>query len=78
MTQMGPSLTLDLDPGSYPQNVADHILAPYALDTIRQRLDKQAPRLFTDEAGAALDFLDLESGAGGMLNYLSFSRGAQP
>ena len=67
MARLQQSLTSDNDSGSYPQNVAGHSLAPYILDTIRQQLTSEAPRLFTGEAGAALDFLDLSDGAQGIL-----------
>ena len=65
MAQIQQSLISDNDPGSYPQDVAGHNLAPYILDTIRQQLKLEAPRLFTGEAGAALDFLELGDGAQG-------------
>ena len=66
MAQIKQSLTSNNDPGNYPQNVAGHTLAPYILDTSRQQLNSEAPRLFTGETGAALDFLDLGDGAQGM------------
>ena len=66
MTLMDSSLTLNNDAGSYPRNVADCTLPPFALDAIRQQLDQQAPRLFADEADAALDFLDLYDSSEGM------------
>ena len=56
---------------TYPRNIADHNLAPYALDAISHHLDTQAPRLFADESQAALDFLDLGDHAAGM--FLSAS-----
>lgn len=65
MAQMAQSLTGDNDPGSYPRNVAGLTLAPYVLDSIRQQLNTQSSRLFTDETGAAVDFLDLGNDAGG-------------
>ena len=65
MAQMEPSLTLYNNAKNYPRNVADRNLAPYVLDAIRHQLDVQAPRLFTDESQAAVDFLDLESSAQG-------------
>ena len=49
----------------YPRTLVDGVLAPYALERIGHELDKQAPRLFSDEAQAALDFLDLEKTARG-------------
>ena len=67
---MEPSLASDNDPGNYPQNVASRTLAPYVLDTIRQQLHTQAPRLFSDEAGAAVDFLDFGNGAEGIWNVI--------
>lgn len=70
MAQIKKALTSDNEPGSYPQNVAGYTLAPYFLDTIRQRLSSEASRLFTGEAGAALDFLDLGHGAQGMFNAI--------
>lgn len=60
MAQMETSL---ISSKNYPRNVADRTLAPYTLDAIRHQLDLQAPRLFTDEVQAALDFLDLGNGA---------------
>ena len=66
MAQIQQSQTSDNDTESYPQNVAGHTLAPYILETIRQQLNSEAPRLFTGEAGAALDFLDFGDGAQGM------------
>ena len=65
MAQMEPSLTLYNNAKDYPRNVADRNLAPYVLDAICHQLDVQAPRLFTNESQAALDFLDLESSAQG-------------
>ena len=65
---MQQSLTSVNAPENYPQNVASRTLAPYILDTIQRQLKNQAPRLFTDEADAALDFLDLGNGAQGILN----------
>ena len=76
MAQTQQSLTSENEPGSYPQNVASHTLAPYILDTIRQQLISEAPRLFTGEAGAALDFLDLGDGAQGIFNAISSSSSA--
>lgn len=67
MAQVTQSPTSDNGSGSYPQNVAGHTLAPYILDTIRQQLSSEAPRLFTGEARAALDFLELNDGAQGMV-----------
>lgn len=68
MAQMETSL---ISSKNYPRNVADRTLAPYTLDAIRHQLDLQAPRLFTDEVQAALDFLDLGNGAEGLFNVIS-------
>ena len=76
MAQIKQSLASENDPGSYPQNVASHTLAPYILDMIRQQLISEAPRLFTGEAGAALDFLDLDDGAQGIFNAVTSSSSA--
>ena len=59
---------------SFPRNLPDRVLAPYALEAIGQELDTQAPRLFSNEAQAALEFLDLGKIAGGMVDviYTSF------
>ena len=62
---MERSLTSYDDAKNYPRNVSDRNLAPYALDAIHHELNVQAPRLFADESQAALDFLDLGSGAQG-------------
>ena len=67
MAQTERSPSSNNDPASYPQNVAGRTLAPYLLDIIRRHLTTQAPRLFTDEAGAALNCLDLRNGAQGVL-----------
>lgn len=53
------------DAKNYPRSVADRTLAPYVLDAISHRLNTQAPRLFTPEAEAELDFLDLGKTAAG-------------
>lgn len=71
MAEMAPSLTSYDDAQNYPRNVADRTLAPYALDAISHQLTTQAPRLFTDEAQATLDFLDLGNSAEGMFNVIS-------
>ena len=68
---MERSLTACDDGKNYPRSVADRALAPYTLDAIRHQLDAQAPRLFTDEAQAALDFLDLAKDAEGIVNVIS-------
>ncbi len=70
MAQMNISLASYNDAKNYPRNVTDRTLTPHALDAIRHQLDTQAPRLFTDEAQSALDFLDLENGAEGMSNVI--------
>ena len=59
------------DAQNYPRNINDRTLAPYVLDAIRHQLDTQASRLFSDEAQAALDFLDLGSHGQGMSIILS-------
>ena len=59
------------DAQNYPRNIIDRTLAPYVLDAIRHQLDTQASRLFSDEAQAALDFLDLGSHGQGMSEILS-------
>ena len=59
------------DAQNYPRNITDRTLAPYVLDAVRHQLDTQAPRLFSDEAQAALDFLDLGSHGQGMSKILS-------
>ncbi|MCJ1391816.1 hypothetical protein MMC18_004683 [Xylographa bjoerkii] len=56
---MEDSLTSCNNAQTYPRNLADHKLAPYALDAISYQLQAQASRLFADESQAALDFLDL-------------------
>ena len=71
MAHMEPSLASYVDAKNYPRNVADRTLAPYALDALGHQLNAQAPRLFTDEAQAALDFLDLGNSAEGMFNVSS-------
>ncbi len=68
---MEPSQNSNNDAANYPRNVAGRSLAPYALDAIRHQLDKQAPRLFTGEAEAALDILNLANGAQGMFELIS-------
>ncbi|KAF6229253.1 hypothetical protein HO133_007369 [Letharia lupina] len=60
---MEPSLTSYHDAKNYPRNVADRTLTPFALDAISHQLNTQAPRLFAEEAQAALDSLDLAKGA---------------
>jgi hypothetical protein len=57
---------------TYPRNLTDRRLAPYTLDAISQQLHMQASRLFSDEAGAALDFLDLGTNAEGVWNIISW------
>ena len=73
MAQMERSLTSYNDAKNYPRNVADSNLPPYALDAIGHQLNAQAPRLFTDESQAALDFLDLGSSAHGTFYVVSKS-----
>ena len=63
---MEPPLTAYNDFKNYPRNSATRALAPYAMDTFARRLEEQSNRLFTNEAKAALDFLDLGNNAGGM------------
>lgn len=65
---MEPLLNPCDDAQDYPRNIADGLLAPYAVDAIRHKLHEQAHRLLTDEAKAAIDFLDLGHGAKGMIN----------
>ena len=71
MAQMDTSLTSYNDSKDYPRNVASRTLAPYALDAIYHQLNTQAPMLCSDEARAALDFLDLGESAEGMFSVLS-------
>lgn len=71
MAQMEPSLTSYHDAKNYPRNVADRTLTPFALDAISHQLNTQAPRLFAEEAQAALDSLDLAKGAKGMDKVIS-------
>ena len=59
------------DAQNYPRNIIDRTLAPYVLDAVRHQLDTQASRLFSDEAQAALDFLDLGSHGQGMSGIMS-------
>lgn len=68
---MEPSLDSYEDAKNYPRNVAGRTLAPYVLDAIRHQLDTQAPRLFTNEAQAALDFLDLGNRGEGIFHVIS-------
>lgn len=63
MAQIDQSFTWCDDAKSYPRNLADRTLAPHTLAAIGRQLDSQASRLFTDEAQAALDFLDFGNGA---------------
>ena len=53
---------------NYPRNVVGCTLAPYTIDAISNQLNAQADRLFTAEAHAALDFLELEENAEGIVH----------
>lgn len=48
-----------------PGKLGDHALDIHALDAIGHRLKEHAPRLFTEETEAKLDFLDLGNNAEG-------------
>jgi hypothetical protein len=62
---MEPPIAWYSDAKICPRKLGDHALGLHALDAIGHRLKKHAPRLFTEEAEARIDFLDLGNDAEG-------------
>jgi hypothetical protein len=62
---MEPSLAWYSDAKICTPKLGDHALGLHALDAIGHRLKEHGPRLFTEEAEAKVDFLDLSNNAEG-------------
>jgi hypothetical protein len=62
---MEPSLAWYGDAKICTRKLGDHALGLHALDAIGHRLKVHAPRLFTEEAEAKVDFLELGNKAEG-------------
>ena len=56
------------------RHVGSSGLAPYVLERLGGRLKAEAPRLFTEEAQAKVDFLDLGQDATGGCSIISSPR----